>query len=99
MNERTPPPWTVGEVSAEGNRKVFGPDIKAQHVCTVWHKGRPGYARSRPDVAEANARLIASAPDLLAIVQEIVADSHDLGRVTADTMDSAETILAKAAGR
>lgn len=79
MKAHTSGPWMIAPVSAEGNRKIFGAGDKGNHVCTVWHKGKPGYDGSRPEEAEANARLIAAAPELLAALERLVGQFGPIG--------------------
>ena len=47
---------------------------------------------------EANARLIASAPDLLAALEELCADKYLSDPINADRMANARAALAKARG-
>jgi len=59
MAKHTPGNWVVGEGKAA--RIVYASDSYAVADATVWHGG--------VEEAEANARLIAAAPDLLAALQ------------------------------
>ena len=54
------------------------------------------YAFSRSD--EANARLIAAAPDLLAALEELCEDKYLADPINADRMRSARAAIAKAKG-
>jgi len=47
---------------------------------------------------EANARLIAAAPDLLAVLLELCADKYLADPINADRMANARTAIAKAEG-
>lgn len=59
-------PWIVGERDME--RAIFGADSIKLAVCEQWY-GEPESAE-----AEANARLIASAPELLAALEALRGD-------------------------
>jgi hypothetical protein len=48
---------------------------------------------------EANARLIAAAPELLAALQELCADKYLADPINADRMANARAAIAKATGR
>lgn len=91
---------------------------ETKHTPGPWqaNKWAPGYSISAPDSqytvcnlsdcnnAEANARLIAAAPDMLEACQQIINDSdmdaiHGAGRsVTHDAIDKVRAAIAKARG-
>jgi hypothetical protein len=78
----TPGPWRAMSVStagAFGSRSVYGPNTA--HVAEVWNGGTRD-----PEVAAANARLIAAAPDLLAVVATM------LGAAEADALDDKSNV-------
>jgi hypothetical protein len=69
MSEHTPGPWTAAPCSRAGywiavDKHPFSV------VATLDEEGR--YGAIEGDNAEANARLIAAAPDLLAVVEEAI---------------------------
>ena len=79
----TPGPWTVG-----ARREILGQafDQSAKYICDKVRGGSP-------EAADANARLIAAAPDLLAALKSLA----DIGeRVTADKIQVARAAIAKA---
>ena len=63
MTNITPGPWRYG-LNKRGQRRVFAAD--------GWEVVRAMSARRNKQERDANARLIAAAPDLLAALQEIV---------------------------
>jgi hypothetical protein len=90
--EHTPGPWV-----AEFSEAVSVLDGERGRVCTInWLKGPYGAFGRKPDAeGEANARLIAAAPDLLAALKAVVAIAD---RKT-DEFDLARAAIAKAEGR
>ena len=83
--KHSPGPWRAGSVPAELRAEVY---VKGgRHLANVYA------ATKTPDqaTADANARLIAAAPDLLAALQ-IIADSEELNGDTVvcdfDTLQS-----------
>jgi hypothetical protein len=95
--KHTPGPW--GELETESSVYLDG--------CGGWQdigttKGRVlaiavGYACSPRDDAEANARLIASAPELLEALQSII-DSLAEGFISETCIDAARAAIRKATG-
>lgn len=60
----TPGPWTVGGLDRNAQRIVRGSNLE---IATCWHHN----VATIEEQMEANARLIAAAPDLLGIVELI----------------------------
>lgn len=75
MSKHTPGPWAVhgdiGTLIGSDDRKMMLAEVLYKHVVTEW--GRP------LDEAQANARLIAAAPDLLAVVESAANWFGELG--------------------
>jgi len=65
MGKHTPSPWEVGQLDHAGQRIVRGKHIE---ICTCWHHS----VRSIEQEMEANARLIAAAPDILGELKRMV---------------------------
>jgi hypothetical protein len=67
----TPGPWTYegDHTHRQFNIRMLGRD--AQHICTVNNLPPHVLANREQSTAEANARLIAAAPDLLAALVEL----------------------------
>lgn len=75
----------------EGQAIVMGPDERVAVVdCHTKFKRGQGHL-SECDERDANARLIAAAPDLLATLRYIADDCHDI----ADAINRAATAIAK----
>ena len=92
MNKHTPGPWThegQGDITGiEDNGFGRGP----VDVCSV-------YLRAVEGRHEANARLIAAAPDLLEALERLVSAARDVGHGYMDqAIDNAESAIAKARG-
>jgi hypothetical protein len=85
----TPGPWFVGDLDHASQRVVRQEHIE---ICTCWHHSVGSIEREM----EANARLIAAAPDLYAAL-EFVRSNYAAGdtKVINATIDTA---LAKARG-
>lgn len=62
MSKHTPGPWNVIEGVADGGGIAIGPDLEdvGPHALVTFNGGE----------SEANARLIAAAPDLLEVLQD-----------------------------
>jgi len=89
--KHTPGPWTA--IDVEGNPSRSFTIDAGVHIgsLAVW----PVAA----DEMQANARLIASAPDLLAALQSIVASADaNCGDSLANAIDTARAAIAKAGG-
>jgi hypothetical protein len=103
MSGHTPGPWIV---NARDTAKPFAihaldgaPPVIAWTVCY----GAPGIAS---DISDANARLVAAAPDLLATLREIVTEIRayqspecDDAGWGADLLKQADAAIAKATGK
>lgn len=63
-SKHTPGPWAVGDLDQNGQRIVRGEHIE---ICTCWHHSVGSIEKEM----EANAQLIAAAPDLLKALQKI----------------------------
>ena len=91
MNAHTPAPWYWSDNV---------PDAPKNH-CTI--VDADGFTIAEPSpMSEADARLIAAAPDLLAALQALVGEA-DLGEVDLDEddralLDNARAAIAKATG-
>ena len=78
MSKRTPGPWTYesDHTHRQYNVRMLAHMIathdEAKHICTINNLPRHVRANRDPQIAEANARLIAAAPDLLAALKEVV---------------------------
>ena len=85
----TPGPWSVDADKARNNL-VVSSDTTGDVVCEV--VSEPG---SDP-VAEANAQLIAAAPDGLAAAREALQDWQELRQVTPEAMEALRLFVVKA---
>ncbi|MBY0513161.1 MAG: hypothetical protein K2P78_04525 [Gemmataceae bacterium] len=95
MTKHTPGPWDVND-----DLDIYSshPDMDEIVASCVGHKIDAALFSDIPGRAEANARLIAAAPDLLDSLEQMVAES-DCGRVPCmRTIDDARAAIAKAAG-
>ena len=96
MNKHTPGPWTPFF-----NDQAIGVSTKRSDIAWVWNKnaGLGDSLRSREE-DEANARLIAAAPDLLEAAQKVL--SHKRGEddwlILAVYCRELEAAIAKATG-
>ena len=85
MSGHTPGPWTI-------QGAFIGTDDA--HVAQVKGEGR-GVTSQR---AEANSMLIAAAPDLLAALSELVAESEEFHNPNTEGWNMARAAIAKATG-
>jgi hypothetical protein len=84
----TPGPWWVGSLDPAGQRIVRQEHIE---ICTCWHHSVTSIEKEM----EANARLIAAAPDLLEFANHVLATDPDS---YAPLFVWARAAIAKAAG-
>lgn len=72
MSKHTPGPWYIGKDANDQNRHIYAEQVVRSDDGDAWH---PLIACTDDDEQQvdwrANARLIAAAPDLLAVVQEL----------------------------
>jgi hypothetical protein len=94
MSKHTPGPWFISRDERDGmswnNHIASVPDPKSE-ICAMFHDGTPNN-----EIGEANAILIAAAPDLLKALKQIVSDWED--GEPEDIVDACAAI-AKAEGR
>lgn len=100
--KHTPGPWRI-----EGYTRLLGGGVTGHtisHGVNNYRDGPEGYVCTTNGTSEADARLIAAAPDLFDALQDIVADD-DAGVSLADQrsrwderMSAARAALAKATG-
>ena len=90
----TPRPWEVaqyaGDVTMIENRAPTGYGYSLTQVARILPVS---------ESAEANARLIAAAPDLLAALQELLADKYLSDPINRDRMANARAAFARATGK
>jgi hypothetical protein len=98
MSKHTPGPWEVGYLDKHGQRTVLSQHIE---ICTCWHHSVGAIEKEM----EANARLIAAAPDLLDFARNIgsqddwferTADVNLLRSALRELRDAARAAIAKA---
>ena len=94
MTEHTPGPWMVTPDHDEGIgwRHVSSFPEGFGDIATTW-SGKHG------DASEANARLIAAAPDMLDALEELVDTLDSRGVIDSFTTQSARAAIAKATGK
>jgi hypothetical protein len=99
MDTHTPGPWTTHKAKPNPWWTVLGPDARPVadvDAASVQAFNKPG----NPKIVEANARLIAAAPDLLEVLQAVVSwhDQAEDGAPTdwADVVLHARAAIAKA---
>ena len=86
--KHTPGPWEVGCLDHAGQRIVRGEHIE---ICTCWHHSVGSIEKEM----EANARLIAAAPDMLRALETLVAFFDTTGLST-EFLTSARAAISKA---
>lgn len=83
--KHTPGPWRIGDAS----QTIFGPridgPIPAETIASMIRN-------------KANARLIAAAPEMLEVLNELLVEALE-GAVTTDTIEKANLAIEKAEGR
>ncbi|MDZ4263781.1 MAG: hypothetical protein U1B30_15800 [Pseudomonadota bacterium] len=112
MAEHTPGPWEYHRVTIGSSDNVKNPMVRGsgQYICRVGWQGStiPGMTSRTAESfeeAEANARLIAAAPELLAALEGLVKLYDDnqiirvlLATVAPDELAHARAAIAKAKG-
>jgi hypothetical protein len=98
MSAHTPGPW-IFKKSGSQEWQIDAPNGDPTIGYSNWEcmaicYGSDDFPEHGKTVGEANARLIASAPDLLAVLQQI----HAHGYVTMDDYDMVAEAIAKATG-
>ena len=105
MTKHTPGPWMV---ESDGKEDATVTAFTAVHhnpvyICRVYGEGVLARAGDSTEERAANAALIASAPDLLAALRELLSECIDtdgsLLRPTQYVVDRASAAIAKAEGR
>ena len=91
MTKYTPGPWTADSLNCVWRG---GPDINGVLVANCNNSKMPTAAH--PEQATANARLIAAAPDLLAALQELVAEEDGDFHNSTEGFNMARAAIAKA---
>jgi len=89
-SKRTPGPWTVGETLVNGSLPIYQSGDPRVEVAKV-----NGFAGE----IDANARLIAAAPELAEFVEDVAADIEDGCLNVAELEQFARALLAKLGGR
>lgn len=88
--KHTPGPWVIG-ISADhtphiGTARKFGP--YGENVCVVARPGPAERMEGVPNCADANARLIAAAPEMLEALKEAARIFTDQGVSLGDHIDA-----------
>jgi len=113
MNKHTPGPWIVNEADNGGEvANIFSdnPEHDGAYVCAVWSDesatGNDGADEETPQYvtdaeANANAALIAAAPDMYEALEAVraIIPQHNAGTPWARAADKIHAALAKAEGR
>ena len=109
MSKHTPGPWYVARatpneaIPARHDGTIWRPDPQSDFLCVLSDTrplpaGKKLYGGAIAIVSagtEANARLIAAAPDMLAALRLAMAD----GFLASEALDAVEAAIAKAAGQ
>jgi hypothetical protein len=90
QTKHTPGPWHIGVRTFHAGRDVYGP--KGEPVAVA------DDAITATPEAEANARLIAAAPNLLAALQAIMGDPDAVDHILHLDAVAADAAIAKATG-
>lgn len=104
MSKHTPGPWTVGKRCGQ-EVDINAPDGDPQLGYSSWSRmavvyGCDGQPETGSRVVEANARLIAAAPDLLVALRELLEEGRGSTYPASECLlDAAEAAIAKAEGR
>lgn len=102
MSDHTPGPWHCTPEEELHKIGVYVGQFDDVVICDVTDEDLEGDKETVAKTCEANARLIAAAPELLSIVEQILNDieSTDYGcSISQATDDLARSIVAKAKGR
>ena len=81
--QHTPGPWTFEGDHTHRSFNIrqlghlIGTSDQAKHICTINNRPPHVLANRDPGIAEANARLIAAAPELLAVLKKWATFAHD----------------------
>lgn len=100
LAKHTPGPWFAGKPGPMRHCNVYGPENT--HIATANHLigGHGPEWIDNPDMAigeaEANARLIAAAPEMAEALRELLADKYLSDPVNADRMAKSRAALRKA---
>ena len=98
MSKHTPGPWYIGKDTGDQNRHIYAEQMVCSDDGEEWH---PLIACTDDDEQlidwQANARLIAAAPDLLAALQQCV--EHGIFPSAVEHVRAAaRAVIAKATG-
>jgi len=99
QGKHTPGPWIVGTEPSFNTIRIRDSDLDALPVATIFYSigGKPRYQRAE---AEANAALIAAAPELYEALHELVEDFRKYAKGCSDGYTAkADAALAKAQAR
>ena len=94
----TPGPWHMGVGNGEGS--IFSDNGRTRLEMggtTLYPIAQIGRGWNEAE-DEANARLIASAPEMLAALEELCADKYLADPINADRMGKAKAVIAKVKG-
>ena len=83
-----PGPWEIGDLDAAGQRMVRQEHLE---ICTCWHHGVGSIEKEM----EANARLIAAAPDMYEALKA-AGNSAGFQYMPAETREKIDVALSKA---
>lgn len=94
MTKFTPGPWSTDlKVSSQAGRVVIEPDVAIVYV----QSNRYDSSQSKQRIA--NARLIATAPELLEALEWVIqCTDGDLPQGTYECLENARAVIAKATG-
>lgn len=115
MSKHTPGPWEIGRpafgeqhIYVSSGHTVRGEPVKSgrQHICVLPYEGKRG-AVAYHEMFNANARLIAAAPDLLAALKDthallqatlLIINDPEARSIAKQQLDSNRAAIAKATG-
>lgn len=93
MSKSTPGPWEFGDTFYQRDFRVFI-NVGTEDAFVAAVSSDPSHTAT----TLANARLIASAPELMAALQSIVGEHDDGQRITLASIGHARAAIAKATG-